>query len=480
MAPGKEDPKTIFSEQVLEELIQRHRRHQLYIHPYHQLSHELLLRKLKETHSLPEVVDSESHPLLKATPSVQTEATPESLKELPDPHPALNWLLDYANALKPFLGTNILVLPYAFALSGIWPGIAILIFCTIFTELGVRQLLSCKRQLTESGLEVKTLSDINHAAFSSHGELVDVVVKGFVVFVQLGVCIGYIIFCGQNIHLIVPQLEDFLAYLLPAVCVGLPLVLIPNMRYMAPLSLMSDVAIFTAMGLLLSAFNLGSVHDVERAHLTLVDTPVVFGIAMSAYSFLPLALPLEQSMHNTARQPWRYSVVLDSTLLLVNAIFLAFGLLAYFTYGPHTDSVISNNLSKSADPTLATLTAVFLVVAVLFTYPIQLFPVCQIVDSVLTSHLGGDDCTRFPIYALSRLALTLGSAVLAFIFRQVFGLFYGLIGALGCSFLGFILPAVLLLKLQGMNLLAILSLLVGLFLGVSSSIASIYQMTSSL
>ena len=72
MAPGKEDPKTIFSEQVLEELIQRHRRHQLYIHPYHQLSHELLLRKLKETHSLPEVVDSESHPLLKATPSVQT------------------------------------------------------------------------------------------------------------------------------------------------------------------------------------------------------------------------------------------------------------------------------------------------------------------------------------------------------------------------------------------------------------------------
>jgi len=109
----------------------------------------------------------------------------------------------------------------------------------------------------------------------------------------------------------------------------------------------------------------------------------------------------------------------------------------YLTYGRNTEDVITLNLPE--DAVLTYIVKACLIVAIIFTYPMQLFPVTEIFDYVILKR--SSEKIHEVKGGLVRLICCLFTATIAF-FVPFFGLISGLIGALGSSFLAFILPVI--------------------------------------
>lgn len=80
-------------------------------------------------------------------------------------------------------------------------------------------------------------------------------------------------------------------------------------------------------------------------------------------------------------------MVMHICYVLVTLLFIVFGVGCYISFGEETDSVITLNLptDNTADHAVTMFVRVILSVALFFTYPIQMFPVSEIVDSVFFS-----------------------------------------------------------------------------------------------
>eukprot|EP01104_Vermistella_antarctica_P001879 TRINITY_DN1200_c0_g1_i3.p1 TRINITY_DN1200_c0_g1~~TRINITY_DN1200_c0_g1_i3.p1 ORF type:complete len:634 (-),score=151.85 TRINITY_DN1200_c0_g1_i3:61-1962(-) len=463
-----------------------------FIHPYHQLSHELTLwnlrdalRRFRAKLLSPAAKQDQSLPQPSALESEEDRALLVKIKEgdeikgldnIADPNPKLTWVLDFANVIKPFIGTNILVLPYAFKLMGVWPSIIGLIIVTFLTEHCCRLLLECKAKLASSSDPFHrdcsaSFSGIARVALGRGGSML---VEVFVIFTQMGTCCGYVIYIGQNVNDLLlafdttlqPSTQVIVASFLAPVVVLIPLSFIKKMKSIAVFSLLSDAAVLVAMVLLFFQMNLAQRDEVEQFDMTTTWTPVFLGIALSAYSFISLAIPLEESMHAIrSNQSGRFHFVLDITLVMMNVLFISFGLVGYLTFAGDTQSIITANLP---DGVTTNAVRVSLILAILFTYPIQLFPVSEALESMILprkkdtrkADVSSDDLyvgdgvveeeIPFLVETFSRwdknairICLVLVTVGIAFSFRDVFGLFYALIGAFGCSFLGYVVPALL-------------------------------------
>jgi proton-coupled amino acid transporter len=81
-------------------------------------------------------------------------------------------------------------------------------------------------------------------------------------------------------------------------------------------------------------------------------------------------------------------------------------------------------------------------IAIWFTYPLQIFPVFEVSERILTSFVK----PPLVLLALWRILLIAVTGLVAY-FLPFFGLISGLIGALGSTALAFILPAIFHVKI---------------------------------
>jgi hypothetical protein len=94
---------------------------------------------------------------------------------------------------------------------------------------------------------------------------------------------------------------------------------------------------------------------------------------------------------------------------------------------------------KTEDDVLTYVVKACLIIAIIFTYPMQLFPVTEIFDFIVFRKSSEG---LFNIKGnILRFVCCLFTAAVAF-FMPFFGYISGLIGALGSSFLAFILPVI--------------------------------------
>ena len=90
----------------------------------------------------------------------------------------------------------------------------------------------------------------------------------------------------------------------------------------------------------------------------------------------------------------RFPLYLHLTLAVVSSILGSFGMLGYMIYGSGVPQIVTDTLGTHI---LAQLVRITLIIAVLMTYPLQLYPVIEIAESVFftkvhsssRSHLGG-------------------------------------------------------------------------------------------
>ena len=286
------------------------------------------------------------------------------------------------------------------------------------------------------------------------------------VFTQMGFSTAYVIFIASNLNKIYPSIS----FTVFALMMGPALILlcwIRELKWITPVALAGMVAIGLAVGVVLyfCFVQLGNgIPEGAFLRAPWGSLPIAFGVNVYLFEGIGLILPLESKMEN----PKSFVGIMWGVHLFVATLVSAFGLVGYLAFYNCTEGPIIRNLPATGP--LIAVTVWGLNVCLLFTYPIQMVPVFQILedfflqpslDKVRASccgrrarcleygACGSRHClaslrprTRFLIKAMLLRALVVVVSVGFAISIPYFDLFLSLIGGLGSAQLMFILPPI--------------------------------------
>lgn len=448
----------------------------------------------------------------------------------------LRQVADFANVFKAFIGTNWIGLPFAFKESGFVLGLVGILVIAVVTDHCCQLVIKCKRAAVQKVLDTVCLSDVTDVESQltqaallretvekrmQYGDIARIAMGKWGVLLvnmallatQYGFCVGYFIFMGNTIVSMfttvssVPstlhngsasnvtslsnvasspshshQAPPFaLIVLIPL----LPLILfsyIRGVRRLGPISFMANIALFVAflsvIGYMLNGLKF-KWHELKLAQWA--TFPVFFGQVTSAYEGIGTLIPIETSM---AESKHRFPLYLHFAIGGLSAILACFGMLGYLVYGEEVAQIVTRSFHPGP---LVLVVQCLLCFAILLTYPLQLVPIIEIVESWLfkseaknattESSLNNDlstssndvmisqvdsksvtvnECSRLLAPEipkeksrlrqwkknLLRTFLVLSTAGIAIALKCDFAFVSAIVGSVGSSTLGFILPCV--------------------------------------
>lgn len=150
-----------------------------------------------------------------------------------------------------------------------------------------------------------------------------------------------------------------------------------SIRKLGPISGIANVTLLAGfLGLL--AFLLHGFHFKPKdvTFFKWFTFPVFFGQLTGAYEGIGTVIPIESSM---AENRPRFPLYLHLTIAMVSVILGSFGMLGYMIYGSDVPQIVTNTLQTDF---LAQIIRITLVIAVVMTYPLQLYPVIEIMESI--------------------------------------------------------------------------------------------------
>jgi len=310
-------------------------------------------------------------------------------------------LSDGSNVLKSFIGSNYLVMPFAFSQSGILLGSVALLFIAVLTDRCCSILIRCKHravaklkyqspEMTMEELQVSvTYGETARVAFGPRAEsLVDAALA----FTQYGFCVNYFVFVLTALKVFFPAATPLSLSLFP-ICVLAPCVLVPNVAALGPVSMVANLAILVGFGGCLfydgTTFE-GSFVDALEAEpkANWRQFPVFFTVVLSCFEGIGTVLPVESTM---ASGRHNYPFMLHGVVAFTALFLGVFGLAGLLRFGADdVEQIATENLPSGSFVGQAVRGC--LCVAILFTYPLQVFPVLQcgerwVFASHVTSHV---------------------------------------------------------------------------------------------
>jgi len=285
-----------------------------------------------------------------------------------------------------------------------------------------------------------------------------------------------------------------------------------NVRKLGPVSVIANVSLTCAFAAT-AAYMLAIF---RRPHesikwVNFATFPVFFGQVTGAFEGIGTVIPIEGSMAENRR---RYPCYLHISILLLSLLLAGFSITGYLTYGHHTHQIITENLQGPISVVLQ----ILLFIGVLFTYPLQIYPVIEITEAVFLKYrkyrlskrkqyermsspvadsdeeekLITDSEERPAIGVkiktwegnLIRAVLICITAAVAIVFREMFAFISALTGSIGSSLLLYILPCVFHISLKKRtmsrwiyckNILIIIFGVVGGVMGVTITLMKIYE-----
>lgn len=279
---------------------------------------------------------------------------------------------------------------------------------------------------------LKSFGDLGYAIGGPLGKLfVDVMIG----FSHCGFCVSYLIFISTTLAYLVgegPTCSLFLGFT-PKVlflwgCFPFQLGLnaIPTLTLLAPLSIFADVVDIAAK----------SVVMVDEVFVFMRNRPPVeafsgwsvffYGLGVAVYAFegIGMVLPLESE----AKDKEKFGGVLGVGMFLIALLYAAFAALSYFAFGEETQEIITTNLGPGL---VSTLVQLGLCINLLFTFPLMMNPVYEVVERRLCD-------SRYCLWL--RWLLVLGVSLVALLVPN-FADFLSLVGSSVCVILSFVLPA---------------------------------------
>lgn len=309
------------------------------------------------------------------------------------PSPVLDFLVDTANMLKAFIGINFVYVSYAFSKAGLRLAIPSLLIITLLTEHCCILLVRVKNSLQQSSDPSSTdyhqvpsdptkqpppAPTYGAIALQVAGPRAETVVNIALVITQLGYCVGYLIFLSTTAHHMLP---DHLQATFPvSIFVLLPLpilstlALLRSIRSLGPFSIIANVALLT--GFVSVVFFLIQHFRWAPTNPPISQFPLFFGQMTAALEGIGLVIPVETSM----KQRTKFPAVLRVGLVILTTVLMVVGIMGFASFGDDTSSILLTNFGKSP---IVTVVKSVLLIGILFTYPLQIVPVFQFIESWL-------------------------------------------------------------------------------------------------
>eukprot|EP00003_Mantamonas_plastica_P000126 TRINITY_DN1012_c0_g2_i1.p1 TRINITY_DN1012_c0_g2~~TRINITY_DN1012_c0_g2_i1.p1 ORF type:complete len:360 (+),score=84.72 TRINITY_DN1012_c0_g2_i1:773-1852(+) len=333
-------------------------------------------------------------------------------------------------------------------------------------------LVKCKRHLQDRG--VTTYGELAYRIWGwKSWALVDIMLM----MCQMGVCVAYTIFIGENLHSMYPGLTsiEWMWIITPA------FVLLANLRTLKQLGPYAFVATIVMYLVLCFIF----AYDIAM----MAAKPVVIkqanywgasfsqiitfcGIGLYSLEGVGTIIPIEHNM----KDPKAFPKVLYRGFTVSAVTFILFGIAGYLAFGANTKDVITLNLPGDALDIVTKFAIIFVMLA---TYPLQLYPVSELLEKrfVLNATNMHSAATEFKRTVVRTVLVCL----ITFIGNLLphFGIIISLIGATSGTILSFVLPSLFHLKLFRTEMPRwkiakdITLIVVGIFMVITGTIISI-------
>lgn len=265
-------------------------------------------------------------------------------------------------------------------------------------------------------------------------------ILGCIFMSQIGTCTAYLIFFASVTHATCPQISRYCAMIV-ALAMIYPLVIIRNLRNLWWTSFLGCGITSIVIGTILTyeGIKLGEPSsattpmDPGMINTDITHFPRFFGITVFAIEGITVVLPLEQSI----RRKNLFLPTLNLAMAVVVTLLTGFGCLGYMVFGSTTRSMVTANLPSN---NYVTALECLLVLSLVCTFPIQLFPVTQVLDVWLLPAPGaqGYSALRLSLRALVCIAI----AHLAWLVPN-FGDILAVVGGLAIIAIGIIFPCIL-------------------------------------
>eukprot|EP01114_Cavostelium_apophysatum_P008085 TRINITY_DN2036_c0_g2_i1.p1 TRINITY_DN2036_c0_g2~~TRINITY_DN2036_c0_g2_i1.p1 ORF type:complete len:449 (-),score=121.61 TRINITY_DN2036_c0_g2_i1:7-1353(-) len=349
----------------------------------------------------------------------------------------------YVTFVNGFIGGGLLGMPYGFKNGGLIACAVGLIFLAFISNFTVRLLGYMKTEYRKKDLQ--SYSDIGRESFGKTGVTM---VNVSIIASQFGYCCAYLVFIGDNISSLSfsPHWLSAWEVLLILLPIIIAFVFLRSMHYLSPTAILANIAVIAVVVIVLVAgFTKVGIKPLKNYEMiNIANFATFYGIVAFGYTIHGLALEIHSSM----RDPTKYDLVVNLSMGFVTVIYLLFGGLGYLFFGDKTSSEITKNLAALGIAVECDTIKLALSLVLIFAYPLQMFPVIQILERlIIPKNLGIarpwlDTLVRNVMRAcLAALSLGMAKAI------PYFGLFSALVGTFSNSFMAFIFPCIAYLKL---------------------------------
>ncbi|XP_049898498.1 proton-coupled amino acid transporter 1 isoform X1 [Epinephelus moara] len=277
----------------------------------------------------------------------------------------------------------------------------------------------------------------------------------FLIITQLGFCCVYFVFLSDNIkqvveaanattfnchinntnqtQILVPSFDSRLYMLcfLPAIIL---LVFTPDLKYLAPLSLVANL-VMTASLILIYFYSLTNItYPINLPAVgRLKDYPLFFGTAVFAFEGIGVVLPLENKM----QRPQTFIPVLYVGMGIITFLYISLGTIGYMCFKEHIGGSITLNL-----PNCWTYQAVKLLYCfgIFITFALQFYVPAEILIPPVVARVS--ERWEKVVDLLLRSFLVIFTCALAILIPEL-DLVISLVGSISSSFLALIFPPIL-------------------------------------
>jgi len=352
----------------------------------------------------------------------------------------------FIHMLKAMLGTGLLSLPLAFKHAGLYLGLFLLVVICIVCLYCMRLIVFCAHHVcNRTGREFVDYANIMKYAVENgppwirnRGYFFKQLVNSAVFVAQLGFCCVYFVFMADNLQDFFANNYDIhLAKSLWMVLIAIPVMAICSIRKLnklAPFAFAANFIYLAAVAIVVYYF---FTHLKSSSTLTKVgrvqDLPLFFGTVMFAFEGVSVVMVIENRMQSP-QHFIAWNGVLNSSCLVVLAIFAVTGFYGYLSFGDDVKDTVTLNLPN--EPFYQLLKIMF-VLCVLVSYPIQFFVPLERVEKFITRKCPIEKQTQYSY--LARFILVLLTLAVAEMVPHL-ALFIALMGAVACSVLALLFP----------------------------------------
>ncbi|KAJ2029611.1 hypothetical protein IWW57_001627 [Coemansia sp. S610] len=345
------------------------------------------------------------------------------------------------NVVNTMIGSGILALPYALKEAGFYFGIFVLVLVAFLTVFSLNTLVFSGRRVGLYKYESVSAASLGRSGYY---------LLSFALSVNsIGSCISYLIIVGDIVTSLAQTVFGFNFFttrqaviVVAAVGFTLPLLFF---RTLEPLVRPSALSVLCLPVIVLIVAIRGPTYALPEPVPTPVFGPSIlpaFGVIAFAYSCTQTCFQNYQTLQDRTLAAWSKATSFATATAAV--IYLAFSIISYKSFGLGTQPNLLNNFDN--DDVLANVARVLLAFTLTLTYPMQFYPVRDLLAECLGLPVETLTRSQKPLFHGLTLLLFAGTLATALVVADL-GFVFKLIGTAASSLLVFGLPGVIYLRL---------------------------------